>query len=301
MGLCLRAVALNGCNLHWLRSAAGVPYRKGLTHHSAGNLAPILGCMPDWLGASLPTPERLHGRMTTSFLGQRFTARNHLRRGWPQVCARCVHRDGFCRSAWELSLVTVCVLHRCTLVDRCAACGAPLRWDRPDVAICQCGRPIQSAATQASGEDPSFDWSQILQEKLTGEPVDRGRWAALGLPDHLHELSADGFAATLYAFGACAAPFSRIASSASSRLMSTSEWTEVGQRAWSRLQQLGGRPENEWHRLVPIVGQSLLGRAAQHAATTADALVARHLLRRIFGAAEASRFAHDDRQLELFD
>jgi hypothetical protein len=301
MGFCLRAAALNGYNLHWLRSAAGVPYGKSLTRHRAGRVAAILGCPRDWLGAGLTTPERLHGRTTFTFLGQRFSAGNRLRRRRPQVCPRCVHRDGFCRAIWELGLVTACGLHRCALIDLCAACNAPLRWDRSDVAACHCGRPISSVAARACSEEPSFVWSQMLEAKLAGDAVDKMVWTALGLPDLLHELSTDGLLAVLHAFGACTGPYSRIAPSASTRSLGTCEWADVTVRAWSRLQELRRRSEGQWRQLAPVVSPGMLGGLAQYATTTPDAAVATQLLRSLFGTAEASRCARDLRQWELFD
>ena len=301
MGFCLRAVALNGGNLHWLRRAAGVPYGKSLTRHNANRVAAILGCSPDWLGTGLATPERLNGRTTHSFLGQRFTAGSRLRRNRPQVCSRCVHRDGFCRSAWELGLVTACELHQCALVDRCAACCATLRWDRPAVDVCHCGKPISSNAVRVSREEFGLGWSRLLVAKLAGELIERDEWASLGLPDLLLQLSADGLLAVLHAFGACAVPYSRIGSSTSTRSMSTGEWTYVGTRAWSRLQEMNRQPEGEWCKLAPVINQGMLGRLAERAATTADAAVANRLLRVLFGSTEASRYTFNNRQLELFD
>jgi hypothetical protein len=48
-------------------------------------------------------------------------------RPWLQYCPYCLHDDPdpYFRRRWRLTFVTVCPPHRCRLLDRCAACGAP--------------------------------------------------------------------------------------------------------------------------------------------------------------------------------
>jgi TniQ len=53
-------------------------------------------------------------------------------RSWLQYCPYCLHNDPdpYFRRRGRLTFVTVCPRHRCRLLDRCVACGAPCNIDQ---------------------------------------------------------------------------------------------------------------------------------------------------------------------------
>jgi hypothetical protein len=52
---------------------------------------------------------------------------NRRHRPWLQYCPYCLDDDPdpYFRRQWRLTFVTICPPHRCRLLDRCVACGAP--------------------------------------------------------------------------------------------------------------------------------------------------------------------------------
>lgn len=83
-----------------------------------------------------------------------------------RYCPVCLKADGIWRAAWELSLVTSCVLHKLQLRQECPACGAQLTWQCNDLASCEvCGALITDI--EPSVDDPKRVWlSDLLGQGL---------------------------------------------------------------------------------------------------------------------------------------
>ncbi len=56
-----------------------------------------------------------------------------------KLCPICLRSAFYCRSIWDLSLITTCPLHYCLLIDYCPQCSKDIKWSRPRIAICKCG------------------------------------------------------------------------------------------------------------------------------------------------------------------
>ena len=56
-----------------------------------------------------------------------------------KLCPICLRSAPYCRSVWDLSLITTCPLHNCFLIDRCPQCSKKIIYLRPGVTRCKCG------------------------------------------------------------------------------------------------------------------------------------------------------------------
>lgn len=300
LGFCLRSVRANGFNLHWLRREVGVGECRSITAAYADRISMLLQCNPEWLRAGLSAGSRAEH---VTYLGHRFHQRNQLRGTRPQVCVRCAHREGVCRAAWELSLVTACPVHRCRLIDACSVCGAALSWDRPELAICRCGRPLRTVtASSASAFEATSAVlvSDLLEKKLYESAHPASDWTNAGLPSFLHSVSLGGATTVIRAFGWSDQPYQRSAASATTRAISTGVWLKVVERACERLSQLHSMGFPAWHQLAPHVCQSTLAGLIKHASEPGDYAAGVRLMTGIFGSRETRHMRRDVRQLDLF-
>src|SRR5689334_20871905 len=74
-----------------------------------------------------------------------FFNRSIIRPHCPKVCVECLNESGYCHRVWDCSLVTVCPIHECLLLDTCPKCKRRLKAIRNRLSICVCG----------------CDWSQL--------------------------------------------------------------------------------------------------------------------------------------------
>lgn len=65
--------------------------------------------------------------------------RSVIRPHCPKVCVKCLNESGYCHRVWDCSLVTVCPIHECLLVDTCPKCKRRLRAIRNRMSVCACG------------------------------------------------------------------------------------------------------------------------------------------------------------------
>ena len=87
----------------------------------------------------LPAPSSKHTTCDVdyNFYGAFFN-RSIIRPHCPKVCVRCLAESGYCRRIWDCSLVTVCPLHECLLVDTCPKCKRRLKAIRNRLSVCVC-------------------------------------------------------------------------------------------------------------------------------------------------------------------
>lgn len=158
------------------------------------------------LGTTLRGYEgQLYRRFRTSGALQWIQTLHMYHRKWKgygiQFCPACL-REGeqiYYRRIWRVSFYTVCVQHRCMMLDRCPECGSGISFHRTDVGqyqleelagvlvkCHQCGFDLSQA--EASSvlvyDDASFAFHMNLCTRLhRGEPQD------IDLLDVLHHLS----------------------------------------------------------------------------------------------------------------
>lgn len=100
-----------------------------------------------------------------------------------QACPRCLAEDEipYFRKSWRLAFHCICTVHRCTLIDRCSSCKAPIKLERSDVGMfvpsgeavayrCwMCGVDLRGFPTQ-----PDADTSLVDQQLLLLDAQRRG-------------------------------------------------------------------------------------------------------------------------------
>jgi hypothetical protein len=85
-----------------------------------------------------PSPKNTTGEADYGFY-EAFLNRSIIRPHCPKVCVRCLAESGYCRRVWDCSLVTVCPMHKCLLLDTCPKCKRRLRPIRNRLSVCACG------------------------------------------------------------------------------------------------------------------------------------------------------------------
>lgn len=85
-----------------------------------------------------PSPKHRTCDVDYNFYGAFFN-RSIIRPHCPKICVKCLHESGYCRRIWDCSLVTVCPIHECLLLDTCPKCKRRLRAIRNRMSVCACG------------------------------------------------------------------------------------------------------------------------------------------------------------------
>jgi hypothetical protein len=281
MGYCLRVLSRNGATLHALRRLLRMPEKVQLTRSHASVLANLLQVPAQWLEHGLPERSFLR-RQTSVCYGLTVYMPNHLRHSHPQVCPYCVHRYGYCRSSWDLSMSTVCLEHGCSLVDICARCSKPLRWDRRSVDVGTCGHFIEATHTNVLGElNPQLlTFQALLDARFIGGTVNMsaGRDGLAGL---MNSLSLGGICLLIAAFGTLDAPHQALHSREMTKNFSTNQRQKMILKAFERIEHFdAAKPFSEAESSV--VAQSILIRLLEAHWNSLDHRIGIELLKQIF-------------------
>jgi len=281
-GYCLRVVGSNRLTLHWLRRSAGMVYGRPLDARFALELSWILGCRHDWLANALPEMGAMRGGGCVRYGGHSLLFRNQLRLRHPQICPQCVHHENMCRVSWDLSLVTCCLQHGCTLVDACSHCRAPLRWDRPAIGVCNCGRPFTAKGSSLQARTAASAAAALVEEYLEEGP---NQAAALGFkfPSWLQTLSLSGLLCVLQAFGSRTTAFEPCSAGIMTRARPTTYWAEVVARGMERLQAVQEESFETLQRLEHVISKTLLQQLAFRSPAAHDRQVGAYLLSKLYG------------------
>jgi hypothetical protein len=153
----LRLTEANGyATPSWILSLSGIDYMelqwkftfvfscsdgfKRFAKLSGNALSDLIGLL--YLPA--PSPKHTTCDVDYNFYGAFFN-RSIIRPHCPKVCIQCLAESGYCRRVWDCSLVTVCPIHECLLLDTCPKCKRRLKAIRNRLSVCVCG----------------CDWSQL--------------------------------------------------------------------------------------------------------------------------------------------
>lgn len=278
LGYCLRVLSRNGTDLHGLRRLLGIGEVTPFNRSHATEMAKLLQVSTSWLQESLPESHRVRNG-TRSFFGHQLFAHNHLRLHSPQVCAQCIHRYGYCRATWELSLSTVCNEHGSTLIVQCHECGQALRWDRPSVDVGHCGHYIKVDPDQPTVSENLLNWQKFVDRKFTSDGdvmnVNTPNWQRI-----LQPLTLGGMFMVMVAFGCIERQLTPINSGVSVKNLNPSKWQTIIQRAIPRLTAL--ESDCSGKELSGLVAQPLLLRLLKSHGATIDQQTALRLMTRIF-------------------
>lgn len=278
LGYCLRVLSRNGTDFHGLRRLLRISEATPFNRSHALEMAKFFQVSIPWLQDAFPESHKVR-KGARSFFSHQVFAHNHLRIHSPQVCVRCIHRYGYCRGAWELSLGSVCSEHRCTLTICCQECGQALRWDRPSIDVGHCGHYIKPGADQKTVTDELLDWQNFVNRKflLDGNFVceNSPSWQRI-----LQPMTLGGMFIVVTAFGCIENALTPLHSGISVKNLNPSDWQAITQRAIQRLNSIegGGSSQN----LSGLVAQPLLLRLLQAHMDTADQQTVLSLLLKVF-------------------
>ena len=65
--------------------------------------------------------------------------RSVIRPHCPKVCPKCLAELGYTLRTWDCSVVTVCPIHECVLLDTCPDCKRRIKCVRDKLGVCSCG------------------------------------------------------------------------------------------------------------------------------------------------------------------
>ena len=147
----LRLTEANGYDTpSWILSLSGIDYMelqwkftfvfscsegfKKFAKLTGNTLSDLIGLL--YLPA--PSPKHTTCDADYNFYGAFFN-RSIIRPHCPKVCVQCLAESGYCRRVWDCSLVTVCPIHECLLLDTCPKCKRRLRPIRNRLSVCVCG------------------------------------------------------------------------------------------------------------------------------------------------------------------
>jgi len=147
----LRLTEANGYDTpSWILSLSGIDYMelqwkftfvfscsegfKKLAKLTGNALSDLIGLL--YLPA--PSPKNITCADNYNFY-EAFFNRAIIRPHCPKVCVKCLNVSGYCRRVWDCSLVTVCPIHKCLLIDTCPKCKRRLKAIRNRMNVCACG------------------------------------------------------------------------------------------------------------------------------------------------------------------
>lgn len=296
MGYVLRCVHANGVNLHWLRRAIGLPDMGVFTSVQARSLAWVLQCSESWLANGLGRIQKENGVPSLHCWGHKFYSTNHVRRQWPQLCPECVHLDGYCHRAWELSMATVCSKHKRLLTDECMHCHSRLRWDRPSVDICHCGYGFQPDSKPFHLGRVHQEFALLLEHVTSYDPNTES-WNSTALPQFLRNLPVNGLSMLVEALGRLEFEYQILPVGHRMRVLRTHESNNIVQRALDRMPLLDRADVEATFGLV--IDQVALKRLINRSTNELELQVASLLLSNI-PAAERVFMPQKAKQLSLF-
>lgn len=78
--------------------------------------------------------------------------RTALRLNPAKICTECLREHGYVRRIWGLTVVTVCPLHTCLLIDECPNCHRSVRFIGNRLSICKCQYDWRNATPKSVEE-----------------------------------------------------------------------------------------------------------------------------------------------------
>lgn len=186
------------------------------------------------------------------------------------------------------------------MVERCGSCGAPLRWYRPGVDVCQCGAYLRRKRTEdGDPSDLAITVAAWIAEFFEGRSLNLNRESSL--PSWMTALSLDGLCTLIRAMGSKERCDQTILVSQQAK-EPIEYWQAVCARAVDRLHQLASWDDPA--ELAAWVWEGGLEGWALASVCQADQQVARKLIREILKAEIVAYFGSQRAvlsQMQLFE
>lgn len=288
LGYLLRWLGTNHLPFRWLKKVLGIRGPRLPDTRDTIVLSYLTGVEHDQLKPMLMQTfgNAKEGGMLV--YGQQLLFRDLYRFRSPQICPSCIHQKGYISRCWEFGPVPICIEHGVYLIDHCEYCKKPIRWDRPTIDICQCGRifsnPLHPSDRPSQAELNLASW--VLKPLMASEPLH-----SLGFskaPSWMEHLSIDGSLRIIKAFGICKTPHEAISSSYPWGKCTSQFWRDLFRRAALRIESILHVPMIS--DLSALVYQPFLERVAFYPLTTPDKESGLYLLKQIFNYEPLTHF-----------
>jgi hypothetical protein len=207
-----------------------------------------------------------------------FGSQNMLRLRSPQICSICIRVHGYTKAAWDLSLSTICLEHRCHLIDECPVCCQQLRWGRPSTEFGNCNHYLGSANAELVSNSALIEIQSTLESLFARQQLSRDAWCA----SICRDVSLDAWLGLVQAFGLIVeheqidnpSLYSRFRPSAARRR---------ALRAYSRMRDYITMPPFELPKLALVVAKTPLLQLIQHPVQDYDRQVVCDVYLNLFG------------------
>ncbi|WP_293499628.1 TniQ family protein [Roseateles sp.] len=205
MSMMLRAFQANGVayqeGMQWL----GLDRRQALVDSDVVALAWALHAEVDDVRRRMVLLEWRGGGRWVHLAGQRLSRWIAPTTMLAKLCPECLREAGYARLVWLTRAVPGCCRHGYSLLQECGGCHRPVRWARPGLRICQCGRYFKPAVDGRLLEPEVRAWIGWAEAVLQDD-VAAAQDAIGGLPPLLHNMTLDGAYRMIEAFGLLKAP-----------------------------------------------------------------------------------------------
>lgn len=280
LGYLLRWLGTNHLPFRWLKNMLGIRGPRLPDSRDAIVLSYLTGIEHDQLKPMLMQTFGNAKEGGILVYGQQLLFRDLYRFRSPQICPSCIHQKGYISRCWEFGAIPICIEHEAYLIDQCEHCKKPIRWDRPTIDICQCGRifsrPEDPSARPSSAELNLARW--VLKPLMTSES--RYSLEVNKPPSWMKHLSMDGALRIVKAFGICQTPHEAISSSYPWGKCTSQFWRDLFKRAALRIEGFLDPPILS--ELSALVYQPFLERLAFYPLTTPDKESALYLLKQLY-------------------
>lgn len=200
MSLVLRAFQANGVQYEEGMRWMGLDRRQALNDGDIAVLAWALHADADDVRSRMTLLESRGGARWVHLAGQRLCRWVAPTSMLAKVCPACLRETGFGRVAWLTRAVPACRRHGYCLAQECGACGRTIKWARPGLRICQCGRFFKPKDGVAQLETDLRLWLDWAEPVLQGD-AGAAQEAARQLPPLLQDMTLDGAYRLVEAFG----------------------------------------------------------------------------------------------------
>lgn len=182
MGFLVRLTELNDYEkLSWIVEAAGLNHKilhLGCSFAFGKSvdlslLADLTGVTVRELSAMTYNPKNESDPVFMSSIFGMAVPKYVIRQRRCKICPLCLLESPYCRRIWDLAPATICLAHKCMLVDECPKCGKRITWLRSKVSVCRCKYDWRNKVPAAVKDSEMEVTKQIY--KLCGLPIDESR------------------------------------------------------------------------------------------------------------------------------
>lgn len=200
MSMTLRAFQANGVaydeGMQWL----GLDRRQAIAESDVAALAWALHVEFDDVLHRMVLLEWRGGGRWVHLAGQRLSRWIAPTTMLAKVCPVCLREAGYAQIGWMTRAMPACPRHGYSFLQACTSCGRPIRWARPALQICRCGRFFKPANLVKPLEPDLQTWLNWVEAVLQGD-ASATQDATRELPPLLRDLTLDGAFRLVEAFG----------------------------------------------------------------------------------------------------